>query len=310
MALTRPSFTLTQLRYFVRVAELGSMTAASEDLYVAQSAVSAAVHQLETSLGATLFLRQRSKGVRLTEQGSAFLTAALQVLASADDAVNCLRPDHLSGPLNVGCFTTLAPFWLPGILEEIQRTCPDVECTIHEITAPEVESRLARRELDAVFTYAFDYGRDIDVDVLAEAPVYAAVAENSPLAARSDVSLAELSDQPLILLDLDKSTSYFLSLFRDAGLRPRVHQRFGSFEVVRSMVARGHGYTILNQSPAHSLTNDGLSLVKLPITGIRSHLLMGVAHRSGEEFNRKTRAFAEACRAVLLPGHSAPVSGV
>ncbi|MDN6815029.1 MAG: LysR family transcriptional regulator, partial [Corynebacterium variabile] len=53
-----PPFTLTQLRYFVRVAELGSMTAASEDLYVAQSAVSSAVHQLENSLGATLFIRQ------------------------------------------------------------------------------------------------------------------------------------------------------------------------------------------------------------------------------------------------------------
>ncbi|MGO1525522.1 MAG: LysR family transcriptional regulator [Corynebacterium variabile] len=308
MPTSPPPFTLTQLRYFVRVAELGSMTAASEDLYVAQSAVSSAVHQLESSLGATLFIRQRSRGVHLTDQGHAFLTAALRVLTSADDAVSCLRPDHLSGPLDVGCFTTLAPFWLPGILEEIQRTCPDVECTIHEVTATEIETRLNQRKLDAVFTYAFDYGRGIDVDVLAEAPVYAAVAENSPLAARSAVTLAELADQPLILLDMDKSTNYFLSLFRDAGLRPRIHQRFGSVEVVRSMVARGHGYTILNQSPAHDLTNDGLSLVALPVTGVRSHLLMGVAHRSGEKLNRKAQAFADACRAVLLPEDGPSVS--
>lgn len=308
MAPPHPTFTLTQLRYFVRVAELGSMTAAAEDLYVAQSAVSAAVHQLEKSLDATLFLRQRSKGVHLTDQGGAFLTAALRVLADADAAVDCLRPGHLSGPLHVGCFTTLAPFHLPGIFEELQRTCPDVDCTIHEVTAGEVETGLRRRELDAVFTYAFDYGRGIDVDVIAEAPVYAAVAADSPLAARAAVSLTELADQPLILLDMDKSTSYFLSLFRDAGLRPRIHQRFGSVEVVRSMVARGHGYTILNQSPAHSLTNDGLSLMALPITDVRSHLLMGVAHRSGEKLNRKAQAFADACRAVLLPEDGPSVS--
>ena len=308
MPTSPPPFTLTQLRYFVRVAELGSMTAASEDLYVAQSAVSSAVHQLESSLGATLFIRQRSRGVHLTDQGHAFLTAALRVLTSADEAVSCLQPDHLSGPLSVGCFTTLAPFWLPGILEEIQRTCPDVECTIHEVTATEIETRLNQRELDAVFTYAFDYGRGIDVDVLAEAPVYAAVAENSPLAARSAVTLAELADQPLILLDMDKSTNYFLSLFRDAGLRPRIHQRFGSVEVVRSMVARGHGYTILNQRPAHDLTNDGLRLVTLPITGVGAHLLMGVAHRSGEQLSRKARAFSDACRTVLFPDNDRTVS--
>lgn len=308
MPTSPPPFTLTQLRYFVRVAELGSMTAASAELFVAQSAVSSAVHQLETSLGATLFIRQRSKGVHLTDQGHAFFTAALRVLTSADEAVNCLRPDHLSGPLSVGCFTTLAPFWLPGILEEMQRSCPDVDCTIHEVTAGEVATLLNRRELDAVFTYAFDYGRDIDVDALAEAPVYAAVAEASPLAARESLSLTELAAQPLILLDLDKSTGYFLSLFRDAGLQPRIHQRFGSLEVVRSMVARGHGYTILNQSPAHDLTNDGLGLVKVPISGVRSHLIMGIAHRSGEQLSRKTQVFSDACRTVLLRDHDDGVS--
>ncbi|MCI1255642.1 MAG: LysR family transcriptional regulator [Corynebacterium provencense] len=308
MTQARPPFTLTQLTYFVRVAELGSMTAASEELYVAQSAVSSAVHQLESSLGATLFIRRRSRGVQLTDQGRAFFTAALNVLNSADEAMNCLRPDHLSGHLHTGCFTTLAPFWLPEIFEEIRLTCPDVRCTIDEVTASEVERRLNQRELDAVFTYSFDYGRSVDVDIIAEAPVYAAFSADSPLAARSRVSLTELVDLPLILLDLDKSSGYFLSLFRDLGLKPQVHQRFGSFEVVRSMVARGHGYTILNQSPSHDLTNDGRRIVKVPITDVRSHLLMGVAHRAGEPMTRKTEAFAEACRNVLLQANVSPVS--
>ena len=117
------------------------------------------------------------------------------------------------------------------------------------------------------------------------------------------VTLAELAREPLILLDLGKSTNYFLSIFRDAHLTPCIHQRFESFEVVRSMVARGHGYTILNQRPAHNMTNDGFRIVRLPITDSRSLLQMGIAHRAEEPLSRKGEAFLEQCRQMLAtPG--------
>ncbi len=61
--------TLVQLRYFVTAAMHRSMTEASIDLHVAQSAVSTAIAQLERSLGVQLFVRQRSKGLALTEAG-------------------------------------------------------------------------------------------------------------------------------------------------------------------------------------------------------------------------------------------------
>lgn len=308
MPSTPPPFTLTQLRYFARVAELGSMSAAAQDLFVAQSAISTAVQQLESSLRTTLFIRKRSRGVHLTEQGRAFLTAALRVLEAADDAAGVVSPGSLTGTLTAGCFTTLAPFWLPGILEEIQKNHPELDCRIQEVTATDVETMLGERRLDVVFTYAFDYGRAVDVNVLSEVPVYAAVAASSPLAARGSVTLAELSQQPLILLDMDKSTSYFLSLFREAGLSPQIHQRFESVEVVRSMVARGHGYTILKQSPSHSLSNDGLPLTSLPIDGIRTHLQVGVAHRAGEPLSRKAHAFVNACSYVLTSHGASAVS--
>jgi DNA-binding transcriptional LysR family regulator len=294
------ALTLTQLRYFARVAELGSMTAAADELFIAQSAVSTAMHQLEKTLGTTLFIRRRSKGVLLTEQGHAFHTAALRVLDSVDEAVGTLSPGQLTGSLAAGCFTTLAPYWLPEVLERLQVSSPSLTCTIREVTGDQVVSLLQRREIEVALTYDFDYGRGIDFERITEAPIYAAVAETDPLAHRTSVTLAELASRPLVLLDMDKSTNYFLSLFRDAHLRPLIHQRFESMEVVRSMVARGHGYTILNQRPAHDLTNDGRTLVRLPIDDVRSRLQTGVAHRSGEPLSRKGQAFLDACRDALL----------
>ena len=64
----RHEITLTQLRYFAAAAERRSMTEAARELFVAQSAVSAAIGQLEQQVGTQLFIRQRSKGLVLTRR--------------------------------------------------------------------------------------------------------------------------------------------------------------------------------------------------------------------------------------------------
>lgn len=299
MSKPQNTLSLTQVRYFVRTAELGSMTATAAEMYIAQSAVSAAVAQLEAAVGSTLFIRQRARGVVLTDQGRTFYAAAVKILDAVDDAVDSVRSEQLTGSVVVGCFTTLAPFWLPELYERFTTKYPDLDVRIREVAGEEVEHILQRRELEVVLTYSFDYGRGIGFERFSEAPVYAAVSEHSHLADRDVIALEELAEEPLILLDMGKSSNYFLAIFHDAHLRPRIHERFESFEVVRSMVARGHGYTILNQRPSHDLTNDGGRLVTLPITGVRSFLHIGVAHRADEPLSHKAQAFLDECRGLF-----------
>ncbi|GAB2479726.1 LysR family transcriptional regulator [Promicromonospora xylanilytica] len=289
----------------MRVAELGSITKTAEELFVAQSAISTSIANLENNVGCRLFVRQRSRGVVLTEQGRSFYTTAQEILRAVDEALDSLTPERVSGPLVAGCFTTLAPYWLPEVYEHLTGTFPDMTVRIREVRGEEVEQLLLQRDLEAVLTYGFDYGPSIGFEHLTEAPLYAAVAEHSHLAGRESVSLEELATEPLVLLNMAKSTSYFLSLFHTAHLRPTVHERFESLEVVRAMVGRGHGYTILNQRPVHDLTNDGNRIVRLPITGVRSHLQVGVAYRAGEQLSRKGSEFVEACRTVLSRGEAA-----
>ncbi|WP_150460830.1 LysR family transcriptional regulator [Nesterenkonia ebinurensis] len=291
--------TLAQLRYFVRTAELGSMTEAAGELFIAQSAISTAIAHLEEAVGYTLLVRLRSKGVALTEQGKNFYAASQHVLNSVDEAIDSLHPGRLGGSLIAGCFTTLAPSWLPEVYDSLTTVHPDLDVRIREMTAEQIEYSLLRRELEVALTYDFDYGREISFEQLCEAPIYAAVPEHSHLAGRKSVILQELAKEPLILLDMGKSTNYFLSLFRHAQLQPRIHQRFESVEVLRSMVARGHGYTILNQRPAHDLTNDGGRIVRLEIEDATSQLEIGVAHRAGEQLSRKGQAFIDECRTIF-----------
>lgn len=294
------NFTLNQLRYFTRTVELGSMSATAEAMFVAQSAVSMSISQLEKSLGCRLLVRHRARGVTTTEQGRSFYLAANRILTEIDAALIALDPDHLQGTLLAGCFTTLAPFFLPALHETITSSHPNLSLQISEVPSETIAELLSQRALEAVLTYGFDYGRDVEFTPVTTAEVYVAVSEHHPLARRNSVTVAELVDEPLILLDLGKSTAYFLDLFSGLGLTPQVHQRFGSFEVVRSMVARGHGYTILNQHPAHNLTYDGLRIARIPLETPSPPLRIGVAHRAGEPLSKRGQAFIDACRTLPM----------
>lgn len=292
-------FSLNQLAYFTKTAELGSMTRAANQLFVAQSAISTSISQLEQSVGEKLLVRQRSRGVVLTEQGRKFYSAAVKVLRSAEDASLSLRPGEVSGSLTAGCFTTLSQFWVPPLFERAADIYPDLELDIRECSADELTRYITTREMEVALAYDFDYGPDVEFTSVGVLSLYAGVSEHSHFAGRSEVSLLELVEEPLILLNLGKSSNYFLSVFRELGLTPNVSFRFQSFEAVRSMAARGHGYTILNQQPVHGLTNEGLRLVPVPISDPVGGLGVGVLSRKGEGLSAKAEAFVEVCRSVI-----------
>ena len=69
----------------------------------------------------------------------------------------------------------------------------------------------------------------------------------------------------MILLDLPRSREYFVKMLSDAGVVPVVRYRSDSYEAVRTLVARGHGFSILNQRPASTLTYDGSEVAELDI---------------------------------------------
>jgi DNA-binding transcriptional LysR family regulator len=305
MRKAKPGFTLTQLSYFVRAAELGSMTDAAADLFVAQSAVSTAVQHLERVLETQLFIRHRTKGLQLTSSGQELLTRARAVLGAVDDTLDAFRPDALTGPLHATCFPTLAPFFLPRIIHDLTVRHPGIEPRIREGTVDEIVRALASRAIDVALTYDLGLGDGIRTEHLATAPVYVALAKDHPLVRRGALSLRDLADQPMILLDMPVSGDYFTDLFTSQGLAPNIRYRFASFESVRAMVARGHGFTLLHQRPAFDRSYDGSRLTAVPLLDDVRGLDIVLAAREGEPLSRKAAAFAHYARTAL----QAAVSG-
>lgn len=292
--------TLTQLTYFVSAAETRSMTAAASELFVAQSAVSTSIANLEQIVGAQLFIRRRAKGLELTSAGTELLGRARAVLTAVDDAVGALRPESVAGRISVGCFRTLVPFLLPRITRILAEASADLHVDFQELTADQVEEALESRAIEIALTYDLGLGPEVQREVLDRLPLYAFVAFDHPLAARESVSLAELADEPMVVLDLPRSRDYFISAFTTHGVRPWVRYRFGNFEAVRAMVADGHGFTVLNQQPKLGYTYQGTQLHRLRITDKTEALDLVLAWPANSgALTRKAELVAAACREVV-----------
>ncbi|MGW0732318.1 LysR family transcriptional regulator [Streptomyces sp. NPDC002851] len=295
-------FTLAQLRYFLVAAECGSMTEASQELHIAQSAVSAAIHNLERELRVQLFIRRRGRGLTLTPAGERLQQQGRDLLARAREVEREARGDGgtISGPVAVGCFVTLAPFYLPSLFSECTRRYPGIEIDVVEAETDQLVHALAAGRIDFALTYDLGLRAEPELhsETIARAPAHVIVAADHPLAAQERVRLTELATEPLVLLDLPHSRDYFRSLVAATGTAPDVRYRTQSYETVRSLVARGLGYSVLNQRPATGQTYGGGEIAALELLDAGPPLEVRIASVAGMAQTARARALMDLLREI------------
>ncbi|OFI39294.1 LysR family transcriptional regulator [Arthrobacter sp. SW1] len=290
--------TLTQLRYFVEAAAQLSMTGASVRLNVAQSAVSAAIAQLERHVGTQFFIRQRSKGLVLTPAGELFLRDAQSILAHVEESLDHARGENQSvaGRLRLACFSTLAPFLLPGVLSKLREDHPALELDVTEADMSGCVSALLSGQADLALCYDLDLPDAVASSVVDTARPYLAMPPAHALAGVGSVKMSALKDEPFVLLDLPHSRELMLSIARRSGREPDVRFRSASYETVRTFVSRGLGYSILHQRPQHGLTYDGGKLATVEIEDNVPELKTVLAHLRTQRPTARLRAVAQAVR--------------
>lgn len=276
------------------------MTKAAEDLFVAQSSVSAAVAHLERELKVQLFLRVHAKGLVLTPAGTELLAGVHRVFDDLGRSFDQISGGAAGavGVLDVICFATLSPFYLPSVLADLRAHHPDLEVRVEEATGTRIAEALERGSAEVALSYKLGLGSQITTELLETRPPFAVLSRGHRLASRQAVGLEELAGEPMVLLDLPLSRDYFLDLFRVKGLSPDVRFRTTSFETVRSLVAEGHGFALMHQRTRVNETYSGQLLVTIPLTGAVEPLDVVLATKAGRLTNRRVEVFAEACRRV------------
>lgn len=299
--------TLTQLKYFSEAAVRLSMTGAAERLNVAQSAVSSAVAQLERQIGSQFFIRQRSKGLILTPAGESFLRDAQAVLAHVEETIEHARGEQttIAGAVRLACFSTLAPFLLPGLLSRLRTDHPELELEVVEADAAGCSAALLGGRVDLALCYDLGLPDEVAATAVHSARPYLALPPTHRFAQRKEVALSEMRDEPFVLLDLPHTRELMLSIVATGGLEPNVRFQSGSYETVRTFVANGHGYSILHQRPQHDFTYDGGHVAPVAIKGQVPHLQTVIARLRTQRPTARTRAVAQAVRKQIA-GLSSP----
>jgi DNA-binding transcriptional LysR family regulator len=305
----RPDVTLTQLRYFVKAATYSSMTKAADELHIAQSAVSAAISQLEQQIGTQLFIRQRARGLVLTTAGEEMLRDTRALLAHTDEVLDAAsgHVDQVRGTVRLACFVTLTPFVLPRLISDLGAQHPDLQVEVIETSADAMRTALRNGTAELALTYDLALGPGVDAEVLGVAAPYVVLPPDHRLAGRRSINLTDLTDQPMVLLDLPDSRDYFESMLIEAGVTPLIRYRSGSYETVRGLVARGHGFSILNQRPAHGETYDGGNVSTVAIRDDVPGLPIVLARLQSVRSTARARAVANGARAIFADqsGHRA-----
>ena len=243
------SISLKQVRYFIAAAELGQISHAAVELNVSQSAVTSAIQQLETILGVKLFERTPS-GVALTVEGNRFLPRARNILAAVNEAVSIRASSNqvISGKVRVGITYTVAGYFLPQHYARFTRAYPNITIDLYEASRSVIEQAMLDSALDigVILISNIENSDRLQTQELIRSRRRLWVSSDHRLLKMERVTLADVAEEPMIMLTVDEANQTASRYWARVASRPNVIFRTSSLEAVRSMVASGMGVTILS----------------------------------------------------------------
>lgn len=290
-------FTLRQLEYALAIAELGSLAKAAQHLGVAQPSLSASLQKLEAQLGLQLFIRHHAQGVSPSPQGLRFLNQARSLVAHGTDFQrdSTVAGMLVEGELTIGSFSTIAPVYAPKLIAGFQKLHAKARIKLEEGAQEQLIAGLHSGQYDLVLLYKLDMADDLKVTELAKLKPYVLLNANHKLAGKKQVSLHDLASEPLILLDILPSRTYFTRLLESQGIAPKISFASPSLELVRGLVGQGLGYSLLITRPYGDATYDGEALAIRPIVEEVEDGVIAIAALKSLRPTRLISTFEEFC---------------
>ncbi|RXH17357.1 LysR substrate-binding domain-containing protein [Bradyrhizobium guangzhouense] len=259
---------LRHLRYFIAVAEEGSLTVAAEKrLHTAQPSLSRQIRDLEYEVGVPLFARS-VHGVELTAAGKAFLDHARLALTQADAAIEAARragrPEKSRFAL--GFLTGQEIDWLPEAMRVLRDELPNIDVTVTSDFSPVLAEGLTRGSLDLAFMRRETGSADLVYKTVFEETLVAVLPSDHRLAKLDRIELGKLEGTPFV--NVSGTAPELLKIIntyvRQSGLTISTAHEADNIVMAVSMVASTRGFALL---PGYIKNFLPWSVVSRPLKG-------------------------------------------
>jgi DNA-binding transcriptional LysR family regulator len=276
---------LKNLRYFLSIAETGSLRLSSARLDIGEVSLTRAMDKLERSIGSPLFVRDRCS-LSLTRAGRILQTAAVEIIMQAEalPARIAAGAGGEIGHLKVGL--TGSALFNPLVSTAIQvhrREKPGIALLLSDGSSQNLSERVSRGQLDAAFVRPLHLpGAQIDCHLLLEEEMVVVLPPAHRLAGRSDLSVTDFHNEPFVMFDRALSPSLYdmiISAFVQAGVTLRIAQQAPQIADLLSLAAAGIGVAVVPSSFAR-MPLDCTILTR--VEGLSLTIPLGIALRSNE----------------------------
>jgi LysR family hydrogen peroxide-inducible transcriptional activator len=241
--------TLVELKYLLTLAQEEHVGRAANRCHVSQPTLSVSIHKLEKRLGVSLFERNKNH-IRITEIGQKLVIQAQRVLEEAEKFKSLASGsgNQLDSPLKLGAIYTIAPYLFPVLIPELRKLAPEMPLIINEDLTSNLNLKLQRGDLDAIFISLPFKEPSIMVKALYEEPFMVLLPKDHPLSKNDTVSREALSQEKTLLLGKghcfrEQILKHCPQCYNPEELQQTVEGT--SLETLRHMVASGMGITIL-----------------------------------------------------------------
>jgi DNA-binding transcriptional LysR family regulator len=243
---------LRHLRYFLAVAEELNFGRAAERLNITQPSLSRQIQSLEKELNILLFERNQRQ-IKLTAPGQILLAEVEQILIRFDQGIGVVKRASRGeiGQLTLGFQGSSVYDIIPISIKAFRDRFPEVEIIMQHMETSEQVIAIAENNLDIGFVIPPITNANLKMEILLQEPLVLALPENHPLAAQSEIAIAALANEPLILASRDRGCGLheqIFGIYQQAGLSPNVVCAAREMQVMLGFVAAGIGIALL---PSH-----------------------------------------------------------
>lgn len=259
---------LRHLRYFIAVAETGQIKRAAQRENISPSAITDSIKHLEETLSAKLVERHRN-GMNLTQEGYRFIEPAKSVIDLLNNTLESFQNQKfgIQGKITIGTTPSVLGYFIPLPITRIKKAYPDIQIEIKEYHQSNLVKEILNGNVDVavMITSNLHFNKSLKVKTVFNTNRTLWCSTMHPLASEEKISLERICAFPYIQLTMDEALKDTNDIWKRYGNHPKTHIQTESIEAVRSLVANGHGITILSELLYRPWSFDGARIISKPI---------------------------------------------